>query len=416
MKTKLSLFFCVLLGFFTVAAKAEIQFSGYGSIVGGKVISGEEDPSGEIEFPVDFYDYAFYTEDFKLKPETMIALQARMDVTDGLVFTGQLVAKGADDFKPDIDWLYLTYNINDDWYVMAGRRNLPMYYFSEYMEVGYAYPWIRPPANLYWWEITQFNGLTVAHQMNWSDWTATVSMFAGREEREDIRSHDYWRNRGGYYFPPEGTYISGTADVTWSDILGVNLNASNDWIDLRFSYFTTQYETFADVFFRDEIDTDGDGIPDKVIERSRNEDGTPIRSGSWDVTKFDLEFLGLSGSFNFDFATLLFDYNLVKYDDAYSFEFPTYLITAIYNHDTWQPYIGYTKAAGKIKKDFDGFGTGDAEEHRMITVGIRYNFHPNASLKLQLDDFKDQGDRSPWYDFSYHNDAKLLSVGVDFVF
>ncbi|MDP5211603.1 hypothetical protein ORJ66_00905 [Pseudoalteromonas tunicata] len=404
------------IAFFSKLTFAEIQFSGYGSIVGGTVISGEKDPTGDVEFPVDFYDYSYYTEDFKFKPETMIALQARMDVAEGLVFTGQLVAKGADNFNPDIDWLYLTYNINDQWYVMAGRRNLPMYYFSEYMEVGYAYPWVRPPANLYWWEITQFDGLTVAHQINWTEWSATFSMFGGREEREDIRSHDYWRNRGGYYFPPEGTYISGTADVTWSDIIGINVNASNDWIDLRLSYFTTQYETYADVFFNEEIDTNNDGVTDHIIERTRNADGSPIRSGSSDVTKFDLQFLGVSGSFNFDLATVLFDYNLVKYDDAYSFEFPTYLLSIIYNHDIWQPYVGYTKAAGRINKDFDGFGTGDAEEHRMITIGLRYNFHSNASLKLQLDDFKDQGNRLPWYDFSYHNDAKLLTVGVDFVF
>ena len=241
--------FSISLMLLSTAGRAEIQFSGYGSLVGGMVLSGEEDPGGEIEFPVDFYDYAFYTEDVKFKPETMFAIQARMNVQDNLVFTAQLVAKGADDFKPDIDWIYLTYRFDENWYLMAGRRNLPMYYFSEFMEVGYTYPWLRPPANLYWWEITQFNGLTLAREFSYEDWVATVSIFGGREERDEIRSHDYWRNRGGYYFPPEGTYISGTAEVTWSDIIGINLNASNDWMDLRFSYFSTHYETFADVSF-----------------------------------------------------------------------------------------------------------------------------------------------------------------------
>ncbi|MEW6981561.1 hypothetical protein AAD001_02795 [Colwelliaceae bacterium 6471] len=397
-------------------AIAEIQFSGYGSIVAGKVISGEIDPSGEKEFQVDFYDYAFYTEDVKLKPETMIALQARADLLDNLTVTTQIVAKGADDFSPDIDWLYATYNFSDDFYIMAGRRNLPMYYFSEYMEVSFATPWLRPPTNLYWWEITQFNGLTLVKNFEFDEWSLSASIFGGREEREDISAHDYWRNRGGYYWPPEGTYVSGTADVTWSEILGVNLIASNDWMEYRFSYFTTHYETYADVFFMDEVDTNGDGIADITVERRYNADGTPIRSNSSSVTEFDLAFLGLSGNLGFDYFTLLFDYNFVSYDDGYGFEFPTFLVTAIYNHDTWQPYIGYTKAAGKITEDLDGFGVGDAEEHRMISLGLRYNFHSNASLKLQIDDFKDEGDRSPWYDFSYHNDATLLSIGIDFIF
>ncbi len=399
-----------------LTALADIDFSGYGSIVAGQVISGEKDPSGEIEFPVDFYDYAYYTEDLSFKPESMLAIQARMDLSDSLVVTGQLVAKGTDNFDPDLDWLYLTYHFDDQWYIMAGRRNLPMYYFSEYMEVGYAYPWLRPPANLYWWEITQFNGVTLAYDFFWQEWTGTVSLFGGREDREDIRSHDYWRNRGGYYYPPEGTYIAGTADVSWSDILGLNLNVANDWMDLRFSYFSTHYETYADIFYTEEIDTDDDGIADTTIEITKNPDGTPIRSSSSAVTEFDLDFYGVSGSFNFNMLTLLFDYNFVKYDDGYGSEFPTYLISAVYNLGDWQPYLGYTKAAGKLTKDYEGFGTGDMEEHRMITAGIRYNFHSSASLKLQYDDFKDEGNRLPWYDFSYHNDAKLLSLGVDFVF
>lgn len=398
------------------SATAEITFSGYGSLVAGKVVGGQVDPDGEKEFQVDFYDYAYYTEDLSMQPESMIAVQARMDVMNNLVFTTQLVAKGADNFSPDIDWLYATYHFKDDLYLMAGRRNLPMYYFSEYMEVGYAYPWVRPPANLYWWEITQFNGLTLVKDFQLGAWNMSLSGFGGREEQTDIKSHDFWRNRGGYYFPPEGTYIAGTADVTWSGILGVNLAASNDWIDLRASYFKTKYETFADVMFFDDIDTNGDGIADKKLERRTNPNGTPIRSGSSPLTSFDLDFIGLSGSFTTEYVTYLFDYNYVTYDDGYGSKFPTYLVSATYNHNVWQPYIGMSKASLELSKDYLGFGVGDAEEHQMVTVGLRYNFHSNASLKFQYDSFKDQGDRLPWYDFSYHNDAKLLSVSLDFVF
>jgi len=402
------LLFLASLVIFHSLAHAEIEWSGYGSIVAGKVIGGEVDPSGEKEFQVDLYDYAFYTEEFNFKPESMFALQARYDWGNNLTITGQLVAKGADNFRPELDWLYLTYNFSDDAYLMAGRRNLPMYYFSEYMEIGYAYPWIRPPANLYWWEITQFNGLTVAKSFNVGNWTLVLGAFAGSEEREDIEAHDFWRERGFYYFPDESApdvsnYVKGSADVTWSDIRGINVNASNGWIDLRASYFETHYETWGEYL----VD------PDRL----------PVRSTANAVTEFDLQFIGLSGSFDLNLATVVFDYNLVLYDDGYGFEFPTYLVIAIYNHATWQPYVGMSNAAGKLTKDYFGFGTGDAEEHRMYTLGLRYNFHPSASLKIQYDDFNDNGLRGTGlgstasdYDFSYHNDAQLFSVSVDFVF
>lgn len=291
-----------------------------------------------------------------------------------------------------------------------------MYYFSEYMEVGYAYPWIRPPANLYWWEITQFNGLTYTHSFNFADWTLNASVFGGRETQRDIKSHDFWRNRGGYYFPPEGTYISGTADVSWSKILGTNLALSNDWIDLRASYFRTHYNTTSDIFFTDELDLNNDGVVDQVIERFFKPDGSRYISGDWALTDFDLDFYGLGGSLAFQYVTLLVDYNYVVYDDGYGSEFPTFYVSLVYNHDVWQPYIGLSSAKLKLTKDWQGFGIGEAEEHQIVTLGVRYNLGSNAAIKLEYNDFSDKGDRLPWYDFSYHNDASLLSVGVDFVF
>ena len=398
------------------SANAEIRVSGYGSIAAGKVVSGDVDPSGEVEFQVDFYDYAYYIEEWDWEQESMVALQMSTDISDKLTATIQLVAKGADDWQPDVDWMYVTYKLSDSGTLMLGRRMLPMYYFSEYMEVGYAYPWVRPPANLYWWEITQFNGATYLHNFYVNDWSVDVSVFGGRETQRNIKSHDFWRNRGGYYFPPEGTYIAGTADVTWSEIIGLNASLSNDWIDLRASYLKTHYSTTANVMFFDEIDLDDDGIPDQIIERRTNPDGTPIRSGKSNLTDFDLSFIGLGGSLTFEYVTLLFDYNYVTYDDGYGSKFPTYYVSAVYNHPTWQPYVGLSKAKLELTKDVDGFGTGDAEEHQITTLGIRYNVMNNAALKLELNKFKDQGDRSPWYDFSYHNDATLVSVALDFIF
>lgn len=400
----------------TTLQAVDFKVSGYGSIVGGKVVSGDLDPSGEVEFQVDFYDYAYYVEEWAWDKESLIALQMVASINNRLDATIQLVAKAADEWTPDIDWFYLTYKLNDSSKIMAGRRMLPMYYFSEYMEVGFAYPWIRPPANLYWWEITQFNGLTYLYNFELGNWNLDFSAFMGEETQTKIKSHDFWRNRGGYYFPPAGVYISGTADVTWSDIIGVNLAAANDWLDIRASYFSTRYTTTSDVMFFDELDSNGDGIADTVIERRTNPDGTPIRSGQWSLTDFDLSFYGLGGSMYFKYATVLFDYNYVTYDDGYGSRFPTFYVSAIYNHDTWQPYVGMSQAKLKITEDFDGFGTGEAEEHQIITLGLRYNVMANAALKFELNKFKDKGDRSPWYDFSYHNDATLFSVALDFIF
>ena len=417
----LALLACVL----SSSTLAEVRISGYGSIAAGQVISGDKDPSGEVEFQTDFNDYAFYTKDIGWKQDTMFALQISADVGDNLSFTGQLVTKGADDFKPELDWLYATYSFSDDLNIMVGRRSLPMYYFSEFMEVAYAYPWVRPPAMLYWWDMSQFNGVTLTKDFYIDEWSVSVSGFTGQEERNNLTSHDYWRARGGYYYPPtlyvppEGFDSAGviptTASVKWDEILGINVTASNEWMDLRFSVFSNHYETYTEMFYSKGIDTDGDGNPDTQVIVDRNPDGSPIISDAWAITDFDMTFYGLSGTFNFDIATVLFDYNYVVYDDGYQFRFPNYMISAVYNHPEWQPYISYSKAKGEIGEEFDGFGTGDSEESQMISLGIRYNFHSNAALKIQYDKLEDLGDQG-WYDFSYHNDASLMTVSIDFVF
>ncbi len=99
---------CLLMASTYAVANDGIQVSGYGSFVAGKVIGGDVDPSGEKEFQVDFYDYAFYTEELDFEQESMVALQLRADVVDKMMATIQLVAKGADGWSPDVDWAYLS--------------------------------------------------------------------------------------------------------------------------------------------------------------------------------------------------------------------------------------------------------------------------------------------------------------------
>jgi hypothetical protein len=169
--------------------------------------------------------------------------------------------------------------------------------------------------------------------------------------------------------------------VTWSKILGTNIAFNNDWIDIRASYFSTHYNTTSDIFFIDEFDLNSDGIVDQRIERRTNPDGTPIRSADWPLTDFDLDFYGLGGSLTFEYVTFLFDYNYAVYDNGYGSEFPTYYLSLVYNHDIWQPYIGISSAKLELTKDWQGVG--EAEEHQILTLGIRYNLGNNADIKFE---------------------------------
>lgn len=83
--------------------------------------------------------------------DTILGLQIQAVITDPLSLTGQFVAKEDErgNFDVDADWAYFKYRFNDTVALRGGRLRLPTYLASDYIEVGFAYPWIRPPVEVY---------------------------------------------------------------------------------------------------------------------------------------------------------------------------------------------------------------------------------------------------------------------------
>jgi len=101
---------------FTGASYGEISLSGFTSINAGKVLSGSGVPQYDIPptFLADYPIVSAYSEDISFKPESLFGLQVSADLADNLSVTGQIVARGADDFDATIEWAYLSYEINDN--------------------------------------------------------------------------------------------------------------------------------------------------------------------------------------------------------------------------------------------------------------------------------------------------------------
>lgn len=381
MKRTIYMIIPLLLTLFTIPAKSEIEFSGYGSIIAGKTLGTVDDPlnpgqTRDETLTADFYDVGQYTNDITFNAESIFALQAGLKLSDDFKITAQLVAKGPDDFKPEFDWYYLTYQVNDELSFMAGRRNIPMYYFSEFSEVGYAYPWMRPPSNLYWWQVTQFNGVQLMYDFELGDFSNTITVFYGDEYSDDNVEMLYYDKLYG------GTARS--INEYWTDILGLNWNISGDIFDIRFVYFQNDRD-------RDTIQQDG----------------------SIDVfTPFSQTFIGVGGSIDIKQLTVLFDWNMVDYDDVNGTKYPTYLVSLVYNIDEFQPYVVYSKADHERTEGITP--TEDLEEHYVLSFGLRYDFIPSAAFKIQYDSFVDQGDKASGW--AYHGDSSTITIGVDFIY
>ena len=52
---------------------------------------------------------------------------------------------------------------NAEWSAKAGRQRLPRFRYSDFLEVGHAYPWLRPPHAVYTATFSNDDGLSAAY-------------------------------------------------------------------------------------------------------------------------------------------------------------------------------------------------------------------------------------------------------------
>lgn len=142
---KLSLLFtCVICGQ-TLSAQAsswlDWDLSGFASIGAGRI------DRDDLRF-IDFDN------EWSLDSDSVLGLQASKDLSDRWTFLAQVVANGyayndEDPYKPELEWLLLQYNYSPDTQFRFGRIRNPHYFYSNTLEVGYTYTWVRPSVNAY---------------------------------------------------------------------------------------------------------------------------------------------------------------------------------------------------------------------------------------------------------------------------
>lgn len=114
-------------------------------------------------------------------------LRFRADVADDISFTAQFLSEGSERYVVQTDWLYAQWQINDAWEMKVGRIRLPLYMLSQYIKIGYVYPWSRPPLEVYnFLGLTDFQGVLFQNTMPvWGDWVSYASVGYGNSREFD---------------------------------------------------------------------------------------------------------------------------------------------------------------------------------------------------------------------------------------
>ncbi|MGF1752114.1 sulfate ABC transporter permease [Vibrio makurazakiensis] len=213
--------FLLLLALVTPSAISSIQItddlrlSGFGTQTA--VITDQSIPV--------FYD-ANFTDEWCFDCDTTLGIQLDWAMSEGLRSSIQVVKSQKNEFSnPDIEWGYIAYQ-QAEITAKLGRLRLPMYMVSEYYYVSEAYPWIRPPQDVYdsTFGLTYFNGLS----LEWNKWVGESSSLRISPFIATPSSSDH--ERYGFNF-----------EIETEKTLGFSADLSNENGLIRMSYVHTAY-------------------------------------------------------------------------------------------------------------------------------------------------------------------------------
>ena len=124
--------------------------------------------------------YAGYDQDYDLDQESLFGLQGSFALNSTTDVTMQLVARGREDWDPTMEWAYISHKFTNNFRGRAGKMRLPLFMFSDSLEVGYAQPWARPPVEVYGQiPATSYTGVDGTYDWNLPNSTLTAQVFTG---------------------------------------------------------------------------------------------------------------------------------------------------------------------------------------------------------------------------------------------
>ena len=150
------------------AWKEAIRFSGFARLVGGYLDEKEA-------------IYQGYDDSIDFGQHSLFALQTEVDLNEQFSFTTQLLAHTSSRRDSGLEWAYLTYRPNERWQFKAGKLRTPFFMYSDIIDVGFAYPWVVPPKQVYTpYMFPDYTGVSAAHRFNIQHWTIAAEAYWGK--------------------------------------------------------------------------------------------------------------------------------------------------------------------------------------------------------------------------------------------
>lgn len=328
-----------------IAQAIDIDISGYASFA-GTVTTAKDTTGNRATYYNGLADknLKFNTDD------THVGLQLSAAVSDKVDMTVVLHADGGlSNYNIEAQWAYATYRFNDEVSLRMGKYKGSFYMVSDYKDVGYAYPWVRPPLEVYSTNpIKALSGLNLVYQTNLGSMSLLTELYVGSGTHT------------GKYLPsttdaPSGSPYFGLSDPTLKgktinfetpNSKGVNVSLSGDIGTFRLGYYQTQ-----------------------------------VNASAFNLSQETGSFLGLG--FNIDWRNLVVYSEYIQRDTSANLAgaFPdqnAYYTTMGYRMGSYLPYVTYA-SLGKGKDD-----SPYAQLQTSVAFGLRTEVSDTSALKFEI--------------------------------
>ena len=363
------------------AVNAEVRINGFANLIGG-ITSSDETLYG-------------YDDNISFSEESLFAIQVSGDINDKMTATGQLVARGIDDYDPDFEWAYLTYQATDNVSVSAGRLRLPLFRYSASLDVGYSYHWVTAPPSVYNVPFNNIDGVRFDYSNYAGDWEYNLQLAAGAVNSD-------------------GT----VGKIEGSNTIVLTAEAAYEWFKVRGVYGRSKIT----------ITPEGPGT-EALIEAFAGLTQLGLTGLVDDLAVDDDtgEFLGFGIEADMYDWFVAAEMTSVTLDDTFIPEDVAYYVTAGMRVGKFTPSVTYENKDGEedikflqrlsgvpaqLQPTVTGIVTAvqqsQFEKFDVLTLGLRYDYDTNIALKADVTKYGD--------DLNGANDTTLVRFGVNYVF
>jgi len=316
---------------------------------------------------------AGFTDSWSAAVDSLIGAQLSANITPKLAAVVQVIVQQNYDnsYTPHVEWANIKYQFTPDVSIRIGRAVLPLFLYSDTRNVGYTYPWLRPPVEVYsLLPTTAIQGIDVNSRFHMGDVSNTIEGNFGQNNTPQPHNGGTAYARQSLGFSDTTEYKSFTLRISYQST-HLTITSLDRFLD-AFRSFGPQGVAIADQY-----DSDNKIVATELIGASYDP-GHWFLIGEWghnNAHSFIGDYTGwyLSGGLRVrQFAPYL----------TYAHE------SAASNSDPGLPLTGLPPAAAGFAAGLNaGLNTllESVPDQTTISVGLRWDFITNFDLKLQAD-------------------------------